>query len=268
MKTPDRGNAQAPLRFTFTNRYSARWLPLAGLWLSLMFVFTGVFLSIRAAAADKLTLVTESPRFGSFYSIQMTNWPPFPFNPFPKLPLYEAEKGVYLFDDRSVDYTELRKQQAGESVAEGGGGMMMMMSGGNPGLKLTIPVFTNTYIYTTIYDHDPALAYDIYSKTNLNSTNWTFASWGVVGQTNYYLLQSSYPWNAFLVAASNVDTDGDGMPDNWEVGYGLNPNSAVDAGQDADGDGLTNWQEFQQGSNPTSAPAFQVFITSPRNIIP
>jgi hypothetical protein len=42
----------------------------------------------------------------------------------------------------------------------------------------------------------------------------------------------------------------------------------VDAGQDADGDGLTNWQEFQQGSNPTSAPAFQVFITSPRNIIP
>jgi len=232
-------------------------------------LLVGAFFQASAIAAEKLTLLdsAEMPRSGTFYSMQITNWPPFPFHPFPKLPLYEVEKGIYVFDDRSVDYAELRKQSE-ESAGEGGGGMMMMMFGGSFGLKLTVPAFTNGYIHTTIYDHDPALAYDIYSKTNLNSTNWVFASWGVVGQTNYYLLQSSYPWNVFLMAASNVDTDGDGMPDNWEVGYGLNPNSAADAGQDPDGDGLTNWQEFQQGTNPTSAPTFQVLITSPRSILP
>jgi len=215
----------------------------------------------------KLSPIKEAPLFGTFYSIQRTDWPPFPFNPFPELPVYATEiKGVYWFDDRSVDYAEIRKL-ATEQAGPEGGGVMMLMSGGG-GLKLTIPVLTNGYIHTTVYDHDPLLAYDVYSKTNLNSTNWVFASWGVVGQTNYSLLQSSYPWNVFLMAASGVDSDGDGMPDNWEVAYGLNPYSAADANQDSDGDGLTNWQEFQQGTNPTSAPTFQVLITSPRSILP
>jgi len=82
------------------------------------------------------------------------------------------------------------------------------------------------------------------------------------------LLHSLYPSNFFLMAASNVDSDGDGIPDNWEVTYGLNPNSAADANQDADGDGFTNLREFQLGTNPTSAPAFQVFLTSPRHAFP
>jgi hypothetical protein len=212
--------------------------------------------------------VKDAPLFGTFYSIQRTDWPPFPFNPFPELPVYGTEfKGVYWFDDRSVDYAEIRKLAAEQAGPEGGGGVMMLMSGGG-GVKLTIPVLTNGYVNTTVYDHDPFLAYDVYARTNLNSTNWVLASWGIVGQTNYSLLQSSYPWDLFLMAASNVDSDGDGLPDNWEAAYGLNPHNAADASQDPDGDGLTNWQEFQQGSNPTSAPAFQVFITSPRSILP
>jgi hypothetical protein len=47
----------------------------------------------------------------------------------------------------------------------------------------------------------------------------------------------------------NPDTDGDGMPDGWEVQYGLNP-LADDANDDADGDGVANLQEYLHHTNP------------------
>jgi len=46
------------------------------------------------------------------------------------------------------------------------------------------------------------------------------------------------------------DTDGDGMPDWWELLYQLNPVEASDADADADGDGNTNEEEFELGTNP------------------
>jgi hypothetical protein len=48
------------------------------------------------------------------------------------------------------------------------------------------------------------------------------------------------------------DTDGDGMPDGWEVQHSLHP-VLNDADADTDGDGLTNRDEFRAGTNPTSA---------------
>jgi hypothetical protein len=51
-------------------------------------------------------------------------------------------------------------------------------------------------------------------------------------------------------AASSGDTDGDGLPDDWENLYSLDPLNPNDAALDSDGDGLTNLQEFQLGTNP------------------
>ena len=46
------------------------------------------------------------------------------------------------------------------------------------------------------------------------------------------------------------DTDGDGMPDAWEIKYGLNPNDPSDAVKDMNGDGYTNIEKYINGIDP------------------
>jgi hypothetical protein len=55
-----------------------------------------------------------------------------------------------------------------------------------------------------------------------------------------------------------VDTDGDGMPDEWEIQYGLDPEDPSDASADLDGDGLTNYYEFLAGTDPSRESSLQL----------
>jgi hypothetical protein len=52
------------------------------------------------------------------------------------------------------------------------------------------------------------------------------------------------------------DSDGDGMPDRWELAMGFNPNDPSDAHLDADGDGFTNLEEYLHGTNPHDPAEF------------
>jgi hypothetical protein len=47
-----------------------------------------------------------------------------------------------------------------------------------------------------------------------------------------------------------VDSDSDGMPDEWETKHGLDPKDASDAARDLNGDGYTHIEDFLNGLDP------------------
>ncbi len=57
-------------------------------------------------------------------------------------------------------------------------------------------------------------------------------------------------WPKYAPAAQPQDSDMDGMPDEWEKAFGLDPFDAADASSDLDGDGYTNIEEFLNSTNP------------------
>lgn len=53
--------------------------------------------------------------------------------------------------------------------------------------------------------------------------------------------------------ACDLDDDNDGLPDIWEIRYGLNAHNANDAALDSDRDGLNNRAEYEHHTNPNQS---------------
>ena len=57
-----------------------------------------------------------------------------------------------------------------------------------------------------------------------------------------------------------LDSDGDGLPDEWEIQYGLDPKDPADVNKDKDGDGFTNLEEFEAKTDPTDPSSHPPYL--------
>ena len=89
------------------------------------------------------------------------------------------------------------------------------------------------------------------TSVNAGPLSWDQGSWDTdtwqSGGNQEYLDTD----NNGVLNLNDDDDDGDGLPDTYEIQYGLNSRDASDASLDTDNDGLTNLEELALGTNPT-----------------
>ncbi len=81
--------------------------------------------------------------------------------------------------------------------------------------------------------------------------------------------ESTTAGRANVPGSTFMDTDQDGLPDDWELANGLNPNNSADAIVDQDLDGHNNYEEYLDGTDYTSAASrlnAPVIVTNPADV--
>jgi hypothetical protein len=219
------------------------------------------------------------PEAGNFFSAQLLDMPPLPFNPFPELTVYlyatnSSGDVFYVYDDRAVDYEAMTAEREAKELLEsleqsvsmnsleslsGGGGFMesSLMEGG---LCLSVPEWYGESVHFTSSGGTTGGAYDLMVCTDLAQPVWQLIARGLPDQTEYYVLFPPYP-NAFFQLQEVQDSNTNGMSDAWEEahfgGLGQDPSG------DYDGDGVSNLDEYLNDSDPNSVGA-SFYFTSKR----
>ncbi|GEM_PF-6806380 len=94
----------------------------------------------------------------------------------------------------------------------------------------------------------------------LDLNNLTYVGYSFISATQNGVIKAKLDEISLSTVPTSDDTDGDGLPNWWEIQYGLSSNVAnINPDQslkDTDGDGLTDLQEFINGSDPTKKVFF------------
>jgi hypothetical protein len=228
----------------------------------------------------EVALLEERPAWGTFYSLQKTNEPPLPFNPWPDLPLYWLGESFYGVDDRAVDYVAVAREAELMRLLSVETGGLMSLDGGPPfpgegggeggtndppawggpgflsytGLCLYPPAFTVSNTVVLVLTNGEANAqYDLFNTTNLaelampalSLTNWIWLMRGGPGQTEFNVTNSPLP-ESYYALGTMLDSDNDGLSDALEkLVFHTDP-----LNEDTDGDGLRDGEEVWLGLDP------------------
>lgn len=178
---------------------------------------------------------SSASRFGTFYSAQhapgtRSEWPPLPGN-VRQLPVWNLGDGVYLLDDRRINYAALDAAAAATTMTMsmsvnakpmGGGFSPDDLTSGLPFLIIA-PTGTNQFLIT-ITNAVSGNTYDIYTTPVLGDTvnyPWTAAVIGASGQTNFTVNMGPYSTGFFRAV---VDTNGIPL---WEAADPNNPGAGI-----------------------------------------
>lgn len=107
--------------------------------------------------------------------------------------------------------------------------------------------------------HDLGATYELERKFPVGEYDYYFSGDDRENATNSVFQSGNYILTVIKDSDSTEDTDSDGIPDIWELKYGLNPNDPSDAAQDPDGDNYTNLEEYlgkdgKPGGDDSSSP--------------
>ena len=173
------------------------FIPIAVMSATFLLASRTVYQARSEPATTNLVAVSAMPTTGTFWSMQLTNRPPFPCNPFPNLPLYtDGTPGNYYYDDLGIDYSALWAAINPASAGPGGGvvtaddGLPWPGGGGSGSTSVVLPSYTitsNCQNWTNFFlvisntgnaalvGIESTLAgttYNLQTNSDLSTTNW------------------------------------------------------------------------------------------------
>ena len=166
-------------------------------------------------SVSAVSAVASGP-FGNFWSLQRTNWPPLPFNPFPELPFYQLDptNQIYVYDDRGVDYPALEQERQAEALTNGvatpldGPVMTPLDLSGYTGLWLEIPAggVNESNLTVIVHNTSDGQAYTALTKEALTDSAWAEEQlfYGTNGDSTTIQLQTNGRTNLFVWARTGV----------------------------------------------------------------
>jgi hypothetical protein len=136
-----------------------------------------------------------------------------------------------------------------QSVVAGGSVTLSASADGNP-LPLTFRWRRNGTFITNLMVNGMNC---FLTLTNVQPTPSTNQFYFAIAVTN---LAGASALSSNAVITVLADTDGDGLPDEWELASGLSPTNSADALLDSDGDHVSNEQEYVAGTDPQDPQSY------------